>query len=183
MSTAERVKKWRKETKKRLVEGYGGKCCICGYNRSHDAIDFHHVDPSKKDFSIGRVRANPKSIKRIVEELKKCIPVCANCHREIHSGITQVPEELPVLNEKEILDYRKLPMTPCLNCGKEKSMANKYCSYSCSGKASRKVNWKEKDQWIIENYGKISLVKMGDELGVTDNAVRKRLKKLKIIPA
>ena len=31
MSTnADRVKTWRKDTKNLIVEGFGGKCCICG---------------------------------------------------------------------------------------------------------------------------------------------------------
>ena len=43
---------YRKEVKRKLIEYKGGKCQICGYNRCQDAFDFHHLDPSKKDFNI-----------------------------------------------------------------------------------------------------------------------------------
>lgn len=57
------------------------KCAKCGYNKFY-AIDFHHLDPSIKDFTIA---SNPrKSMKSLMSELDKCIPLCSNCHREFH---------------------------------------------------------------------------------------------------
>ena len=63
------------------IEYKGGKCVGCGYNKSIWALDFHHLDPSKKDFSMG---GGYKPFERIKEELDKCILVCKNCHAEIH---------------------------------------------------------------------------------------------------
>lgn len=67
----------------------GCKCQICGYNRCMDALHFHHKDPSQKRFEIpdalfGRQQGK-FSEKEIVEEIQKCILLCANCHHEIHS--------------------------------------------------------------------------------------------------
>jgi hypothetical protein len=61
----------------------GGKCKECGYNKCIAAFEFHHLDPTKKDFSISRVKARifDEDIKR---ELDKCELLCANCHREKH---------------------------------------------------------------------------------------------------
>jgi hypothetical protein len=42
----------RRRTKKRAIEYKGGKCQRCGYNRCVEALDFHHLDPSQKDFRI-----------------------------------------------------------------------------------------------------------------------------------
>jgi hypothetical protein len=66
-----------------LKEEYGGKCSKCGYDKCMDALQFHHLDPSKKEFSLGQKRQFTLSVLR--KELEKCILVCANCHAEIHS--------------------------------------------------------------------------------------------------
>lgn len=60
----------------------GGKCIKCGYNKYAGALDFHHLDPSKKDFAISR-RKNC-SLETIKSELDKCILLCRNCHAETH---------------------------------------------------------------------------------------------------
>lgn len=58
------------------------KCINCGF--AHPAaIDFHHVNPSPTDrklFDILR-RSN---FTAALEEIKKCVPLCANCHRVHH---------------------------------------------------------------------------------------------------
>jgi hypothetical protein len=30
----------------------GGECSICGYNKCVAALEFHHLNPSEKDFTI-----------------------------------------------------------------------------------------------------------------------------------
>ena len=78
---------YRKEVKRRLIEYKGGKCQICGYNRCQDALDFHHLDPSQKDYNIS---GGTKSFDTVKSEVDKCILVCANCHREIHSELIKL---------------------------------------------------------------------------------------------
>jgi len=68
----------------------GGKCMICGYTKYPGSLDFHHLDPKQKEFGIS-VRGLTRSWEKIRKEIDKCILVCANCHREIHAGITQLP--------------------------------------------------------------------------------------------
>jgi hypothetical protein len=60
------------------------KCCICGYSKCKQAIEFHHLDPSKKEYVIKDLKR--KNIDIAKKELSKGILVCANCHREIHYG-------------------------------------------------------------------------------------------------
>lgn len=75
---------YRREIKKKLVEYKGGKCQICNYSRCYEALEFHHLNPAEKDFQIS---GGTRSFETLKKEVDKCILVCANCHREIHSGI------------------------------------------------------------------------------------------------
>ena len=80
----EGVKRRRKKIKTDLINHMGGKCSVCGYNKCHAALEFHHLDPTQKEFSPS---TNSKSWDKILVEAEKCILVCANCHREIHNGL------------------------------------------------------------------------------------------------
>jgi DNA-binding CsgD family transcriptional regulator len=82
------VKSFRKRTKEKAVEYKGGKCNICNYDRCVSALEFHHLEPSKKDFTLSQ--SMNIAWNKIEEELDKCILVCANCHREIHEGIIKI---------------------------------------------------------------------------------------------
>ena len=73
----------RYRIKKEMVDYKGGKCEICSYDKSFRALQFHHIDPSTKDFNIGGVTSMNEDVKK---ELDKCILVCANCHSEIHDN-------------------------------------------------------------------------------------------------
>lgn len=79
-----KVIKWKKRTKQKLIEYKGGKCEVCGYNRCARSLVFHHKNPLKKDFSIS---SQCKSFDRLKKEVDKCILLCANCHGEIHSNL------------------------------------------------------------------------------------------------
>lgn len=65
----------------------GGKCQKCGYNKCQAALDFHHRDPSEKDFPLCQKYGCRKISDRIKKELDKCDLLCANCHREEHWAI------------------------------------------------------------------------------------------------
>lgn len=90
---AEAVQRKREGLKKDAIKYKGGKCQICGYDKCDGALEFHHIDPSKKDFGIAQ-NGYTRAWSKIKEELDKCILVCANCHREIHSGIIEIPEDV-----------------------------------------------------------------------------------------
>ena len=172
------VKKWRENTKIRIVEAMGGKCCICGYNVCNDALDLHHLNKKEKEFGLGGIRGNPISWKRIVEELKKCILVCANHHREIHKGIITIPEGVARFNDA-FTNYKKYKneYDECPICGAEKAKRNITCSKECAAKKSRKVEWEKIDLISLKKSG-VSNVDIGDMIGVSDSAVVKRLKKI-----
>jgi hypothetical protein len=71
------VREWVEEYKAK------SKCCVCGEN--HPAtLDFHHKDPTQKDFSISRGGHSIRSLKKVKEEVAKCEIICSNCHRKLH---------------------------------------------------------------------------------------------------
>jgi transposase len=90
----------RRKLKEKLVEYKGGKCERCGYNKCITALEFHHLDPKEKDFSIGN--NNVLSFEKCKKEADKCILVCSNCHREIHY------EEFLKKQQKEEEEERKV---------------------------------------------------------------------------
>ena len=66
------------------VNHMGGSCNSCGYSKCIEALEFHHIDPLNKDFSISSAN---KSWDKIKIELGKCVMLCANCHRELHNSL------------------------------------------------------------------------------------------------
>lgn len=87
--TAIQCKERTDKFKQDCVNYLGGKCKSCGYDKCIAALEFHHLDPSKKEFNISYTKWH-KFDERILNELNKCILLCANCHRELH--FKQVPE-------------------------------------------------------------------------------------------
>lgn len=83
------VTKRRKKLKVMAVEYKGGGCKVCGYDKCVDALHFHHLDPALKDFAISK-DAQTRSWELIKSELDKCVCLCANCHSEVHAGITEI---------------------------------------------------------------------------------------------
>jgi len=70
----------RERKTKALYEAKGGaKCSQCGYDKHTSALDFHHVDPETKKFTISS--SLNRSLKSLLEEIDKCVILCANCHR------------------------------------------------------------------------------------------------------
>ena len=67
----------------------GGKCERCGYDKYLGALDFHHIDPNEKELTIGN---RDFKLKDCIEETKKCILICSNCHREFHAGLWNIEE-------------------------------------------------------------------------------------------
>lgn len=58
------------------------KCSNCPEN--HPAcLEFHHKNPKEKSFNISSMIGR-LSKKKILEEVKKCIVLCSNCHRKLH---------------------------------------------------------------------------------------------------
>lgn len=176
-SKSEAVKRWRHNTKKRMVQSMGGKCAICGYNNCNDALELHHINPMEKEFGFGKMTADPKSWSRFVEELRKCVLLCSNHHREIHNGIIVLPDNY-IRFDESFVEHKAGSdlMKKCLVCGKETGSMNITCSRECAAKRTRTVLWDKFDLVGMVKSGK-SLESIASELNVSRSSVTKRLKK------
>lgn len=82
----EAVTKRRRNLKLEAIEYKGGMCADCGYSSNPSVLEFHHTDPSEKEFAIGSGGIT-RSFEKVKIELDKCLLLCANCHREEHDRI------------------------------------------------------------------------------------------------
>ena len=94
------------DLKQRAVELKGGCCSLCGYARCVRALEFHHLERHNKSFTISKFIGDavghfllgeglsPDNIEKIWEtvawELRKCVLLCSNCHREVEAGVTEL---------------------------------------------------------------------------------------------
>jgi len=107
------TRKYLQNLKLKAIKYGGGECEICGYDKCWRALNFHHIDPSKKEFNIFASRPEHKIVRnweKLKKEIDKCMLVCANCHTEIHSNDEKISYEEVNLNldKTEIGSYNML---------------------------------------------------------------------------
>lgn len=82
----ERAKK-RKQAIRILLQKYKEtlSCSVCGENHAA-CLEFHHKNNAKKSFSVSDgIERGGFSQDALLSEIKKCIVLCANCHRKLHA--------------------------------------------------------------------------------------------------
>jgi transposase len=87
---SEAVARRRRRVKEIVVAEAGGRCQLCGYDRYMGALEFHHVDPATKLFSLA-LGGVTRSIASARAEAQKCALLCANCHAEVEGGVASLP--------------------------------------------------------------------------------------------
>jgi DNA-binding transcriptional ArsR family regulator len=90
---AEAVSRYRRRVKQRLIDRAGGACAICGYKKFAGALEFHHLDPASKRFTLSR-HGVTRAYAEVKAEADKCVLLCGNCHAEVEAGVTNLPPEL-----------------------------------------------------------------------------------------
>lgn len=77
----QRRRQLKREYQIRMLEYLKDKACItCGENDIR-VLELDHIDPATKLFSISQSVKLGFSWTDVVEELKKCQVLCANCHK------------------------------------------------------------------------------------------------------
>ena len=94
--TTERVARRRRRLKEILVAEAGGRCVLCGYDAYTGALQFHHLDPSRKRFGLA-LGGLTRALAEVREEARKCVLLCGNCHAEVEAGLVEValPADTP----------------------------------------------------------------------------------------
>ena len=178
MGSYEHVKNYRQKQKENIIYVMGGKCALCGYNKCNSALEFHHINPSEKNYQLSS--GSTRSLNRDFVEARKCILLCSNCHREVHNGLydssmlkTSFNEELAEIERRKNDERKTIKIYYCKECGSGLSgkTKNMLCP-SCFYKTKRKCAHPNRDELksLIRKY---SFVKIGNMFGVTDNSVKK----------
>ncbi len=164
------VRKRRRKVKQKAIQYKGGKCKGCGYDKIvyPEVFEFHHRDPSQKEFAIS-AQGCSRSWDRVKKELDKCDLYCANCHRIHHSNLSDHHYE-DYLEE----DVKKI--TYCI-CGKVKLNRNRFCSPECYQMSTCKVDWNNVNLPKLLKENNNNFCAVGRLLGISDVAVRKHYKK------
>lgn len=79
--SSDTAKRRHQMIKAQLVAFYNNVCMDCGKVYPPCVYDFHHIDKSNKSFAVSEVR----SFEEALEESKKCVMICSNCHRIRHT--------------------------------------------------------------------------------------------------
>ena len=172
---SEIITQFRQKRKRDLITLYGGKCSLCGYNKSIKALEFHHIKPQDKKYALGT--GNCHKLQDDLTEAKKCLLVCANCHREIHDGF---------YNDVNLFDYQKIDNQVeieklsisknlfCKDCGVQITIYSKsgYCN-SCAQKHRAKVQNKPSREELKSLIRTLPFLKIATIYNVSDNAIRK----------
>lgn len=178
------IKNYRQNRKQLLVDCLGGKCAKCGYDSCLAALDFHHINPLNKDFSLSR---SIQDLDKCIKEVKKCVLLCCRCHRELHDGLWSINGiTIPIFSDEVINNYinRNKEQRLCKLCNKKfivnLSSKKSFCNEKCRRLFSRKVIRPTKEN-LSKEMQRLTWVELGKKYGVTDNAVRKWAKNYKLI--
>lgn len=79
----------RKQREERYIwynEIMSTKSCIKCSESAIECLDWHHTNPSTKRQEVPRLLHDFRSLNEVLEEMNKCVILCANCHRKLHAG-------------------------------------------------------------------------------------------------
>lgn len=166
----------------KAVDYAGGSCRKCDYSRYVGALEFHHLEPEHKDFTISQwISRHHVFDERLKKEIDKCILLCSNCHKETHAtdkGIDETYFRTLKISQTKTKNLRKPRQTiPCV-CGNQMYLNAKKC-IRCE-KASRlglrpKIVWPSVEE-ILDCIKSTSAAEYARKLGVSRNNLIRHLK-------
>jgi hypothetical protein len=155
---SERVKKWRKNTKRKIFQAFGSQCGGCGYHRCLEALEFHHLDPSEKETYWGKISGHIRSWDYISKEMEKCVMLCSVCHKEVHAKFRCLSNDIQRFDQSLIEDDMQ-DLNVIIPQKLNKVVKNRY----------RNVDLVE----LMSKYNNYEQI--GDMFGVTGAAIKRRI--------
>lgn len=165
----------RHRIKKSLVFAYGNKCYVCHKTFNKSVYELHHLDPSKKSFSLGNGSTHALNI--TIKEAKKCILVCPTCHRLITLGEIKLPK-----NTKSNFNTYKFMLIYkySININKERAL-HKLKKQQLKSRIPHIPLYKRVNRNKLKTQIRtMPFTKVGKYYGVTDNSIRKVCKHLNL---
>lgn len=151
--------------KLKLIYTFGSKCSICGYNKNISALEFHHSDPTEKEFDLSK--NIDCSYEKLLKEVEKCILICANCHRELHHPDLEIQQFSEInLNSIEIIKEKRT----CSICNNEISSSSTGLCKDCYDKSRINKNKPSKEE-LLELIKLNSFLKLGKQFGVSGTII------------
>ena len=176
---SERVMKCTQNRKLVLMDIMGGKCALCGFDKFPEALEFHHVDPSTKEFVLSGSYLS-RALPTQYSELRKCIMLCSNCHKGVHAGHYKVPENWHSYFDEEKAQYYLNEQKPkewkCQRCGKPVYKGSTLC-VECNKISAQTIN-RPTRQELKNLIRTLSFISIGTKYNVSDNAIRKWCKSM-----
>lgn len=159
-----------------LIEYKGGHCLHCGYSKNISALEFHHIDPTQKDYQLDMRKLSNTSMIKLMEEVEKCELLCANCHRELHSPDLDLNNvKLLVKNiDNSILEKKEIGKPKCYDCGCVINYTYKRCK-PCSDKNKQKIE-RPTLEILLQEIKENSQQWCADKYGVSRSSIRRWIK-------
>ncbi|WP_440006894.1 homing endonuclease associated repeat-containing protein [Halomicrococcus sp. SG-WS-1] len=67
-------------------------------------LDFHHLNEDEKEMAVGKMVTYGYSKSQLEEEIKKCLILCANCHRKEHSSPLDTVDPRPYPTDEKCIE-------------------------------------------------------------------------------
>lgn len=151
--------------------GWEHKCSVCGlleWNGKPIPLEIDHINGVHSDNRIENIRA-----------------ICPNCHAQTHNykgKNMQICKSKPPPSEEPKEPQEPKPPNLCTGCNKEIMHRHQRCN-QCNAKhkfetgVARKVQDRPSYEQLLDDIANMSIVKVGQKYGVSDNAIRKWIRK------
>jgi len=168
---------FRRKIKEKAVLYKGGKCKNCSYDKCIAALEFHHRDPSEKEFRLSSGKTRNWELTK--KELDKCDLLCANCHREVHdewkaNKRAEQAKTLALIARKPSISVK------CGNCNEIVKICSSriklrttfFCSVKCSSQNNERIQWPTNSE-IKELVWQKPITTLAKEWSISDRAISK----------